>query len=42
MKKIRAWSVCTALAAVAALALTGPSQEKKETAETHKIVQFAI
>jgi anti-sigma factor ChrR (cupin superfamily) len=40
MKKIRVGSVCLALIGVAVLAVVGYSQEKKESAETHKIVHF--
>jgi hypothetical protein len=40
MRKIRTGSICAALLGIAALATIGYSQEKKESAETHKIVHF--
>ncbi len=40
MKKIRIGSVCAALIGIAVLAMALSSQEKKESADAHKIVHF--
>jgi anti-sigma factor ChrR (cupin superfamily) len=40
MKKIRAGSVCAALLGIAVFAMALSSQEKKESADAHKIVHF--
>src|SRR5438105_14380748 len=40
MKKNQGGRVCTVLAGIVALALAASSQEKKESAEAHRIVHF--
>jgi len=41
MRRVRAVRVCAVFAGIAAFALAVPGQEKKEAAESHKIVHFS-